>query len=727
VTLPAYARVPGFLENAATAWPGRPYPLGATWDGEGTNFALYSESAWEVELCLFDSPQDATPSRTFRLRERTNYVWHGYLPGVGPGTYYGYRINGPYEVGRGLRCNPFKLLLDPYAKAVAGRVDWSTHPYAYPFDQPGEDWVLDDEDDTGGVPKGVVIDPAFDWEGDRPPSIPWHDTVIYEAHVKGLTMLHPDVPEEIRGTYAAVAHPAVVEHLKSIGVTAVELLPVHAIVDEPFLVQKGLTNYWGYSTINYFSPAQRYAKSRDPQEQVREFKRMVKALHAQGLEVILDVVYNHTAEGNHLGPTLSFKGLDNPTYYRLVRENPRYYMDYTGTGNSLNLVHPQTLTLVMDSLRYWVQEMHVDGFRFDLATTLAREEHNVDRYSSFFDVIHQDPVISRVKLIAEPWDVGPNGYQVGNFPVLWAEWNGKYRDTVRAYWRGDPGTLQELGYRLTGSSDLYQEDGRRPHASINFVVAHDGFTLNDLVTYNHKHNQANGENNRDGHDHNLSYNFGVEGPTGRKAIVRARERQKRNFLATLLLSHGVPMICGGDEMGRTQGGNNNAYCQDNPISWLRWDLSARDRELLEFTRRVARLRREHPGFRRRHFFQGRPIRGSESKDITWLRPDGEEMTEQEWHAGFVRCFGMCLSGEAIDEWDEHGERVTDVTFLLLFNADGAPIDFTLPACGPGERWEGVLDTNEPGVAEGERSFGPGTELQLEGRTMVVLRAAGGEE
>ncbi|MDP9349312.1 MAG: glycogen debranching protein GlgX, partial [Gemmatimonadota bacterium] len=485
------------------------------------------------------------------------------------------------------------------------------------------------------------------------------------------------------------------------------------------------TNYWGYSTLNYFSPARRYAKSRDPQEQVREFKRMVKALHRAGLEVILDVVYNHSAEGNHLGPTLSFKGIDNPTYYRLVRDNPRYYMDYTGTGNSLNLVHPQTLTLVMDSLRYWVQEMHVDGFRFDLATTLAREEDGVDRSasSSFFDVIHQDPVISRVKLIAEPWDVGPNGYQVGNFPVLWAEWNGKYRDTVRAYWRGDPGTLQELGYRLTGSSDLYQDDGRRPHASINFVVAHDGFTLNDLVTYNHKHNEANGENNRDGHGHNISYNFGVEGPTRRKDIVRARERQKRNFIATLLLSHGVPMICGGDEMGRTQGGNNNAYCQDNEISWLHWDLSQRDRELLEFTRRVAKLRREHPNFRRRKFFRGRPIRGSEAKDMTWLRPDGEEMTEQEWTAGLVKSFGMCLSGDAIEEWDEHGEQVTDDTFLLLFNADGAGIGFTLPPCGPGEKWEVVLDTSEPRLAEGERNFDAGDEFPLEGRTMVVLRAA----
>ncbi|HEX2092588.1 MAG TPA: glycogen debranching protein GlgX [Longimicrobiaceae bacterium] len=713
--------VPGFLEAATTAWPGKPYPLGATWEGEGTNFALYSEPAWEVELCLFDSPDDPEPSRTFRLRERTSFVWHGYIPGVGPGTYYGYRVNGPYQPGRGVRCNPFKLLIDPYARAIAGNVKWESHPWAFPFDQPGEDWVMDDGSDAWGVPKGVVIDPSFDWRGDAPPRIPWHETVIYEAHVKGLTMLHPGIPREIRGTYAAVAHPAIVEHLRSIGVTAIELLPVHEIVDEYFLVTKGLTNYWGYSSINYFSPTARYAHARGHGDQVQEFKEMVRQLHAAGIEVILDVVYNHTAEGHHLGPTLSFRGIDNRTYYRLVPENPRFYMDYTGTGNSLNMRHPQTLQLVMDSLRYWVQEMHVDGFRFDLAATLARELHDVDRLSAFFDVIHQDPVISQVKLIAEPWDVGPGGYQVGNFPVLWAEWNGKYRDTVRAYWRGDPGTLQELGYRLTGSSDLYQEDGRRPHASINFVTAHDGFTLNDLVSYNHKHNEANGENNHDGDNHNLSYNFGVEGPTDRPDIVRQRERQKRNFIATLLLSHGVPMICGGDEMGRTQRGNNNAYCQDNELSWIHWDLTDRDRELLEFTRRVARLRREHPTFRRRKFFRGRPIRGSEAKDITWLRPDGKEMTEQEWNAGFVKSFGMSLAGDAIEEWDERGEQILDDTFLLLLNADGGAICFTLPmSCDEG-LWEVVLDTSEPRLEEGKCALAPGEEYLLAGRSMVILR------
>ncbi|MBV9774877.1 MAG: glycogen debranching protein GlgX [Gemmatimonadetes bacterium] len=717
-----FPRVPGFLESATTAWPGRPYPLGASWDGKGTNFAVYSEPAWEVELCIFASPYDAEPTETYRLRERTNFVWHGYVPDVGPGTYYAYRVNGPYDVARGVRCNPFKLLMDPYARAVAGRVNWDERPWAYIRDQPGEDWVLDDEDDAAGIPKGVVIDDAFDWEGDVPPRIPWHETVIYEAHVRGLTRLHPDVPEELRGTYAAVAHPAVIEHLRSLGITALELLPVHEIADEYFLVEKGLRNYWGYSSIGYFAPAGRYAHARGYGDQVREFKEMVKALHRAGIEVILDVVYNHTAEGNHLGPTLSFKGFDNRTYYRLIGDNPRFYMDYTGTGNSLNMRHPQTLTLVMDSLRYWVQEMHVDGFRFDLAATLARELHEVDRLSAFFDVIHQDPVVSQVKLIAEPWDVGEGGYQVGNFPVLWAEWNGRYRDTVRAYWRGDPGTLGELGYRLTGSSDLYEDDGRRPHASINFVVAHDGFTLNDLVSYNHKHNEANGEGNHDGDNHNLSYNFGVEGPTDRPDIVRQRERQKRNFMATLLLSHGVPMICGGDEMGRTQGGNNNAYCQDNEISWLRWELTDADRELLEFTRRVAELRREHPAFRRRKFFRGRAIRGSEAKDVTWIRPDGREMTDQEWNSGFVRAFGMSLAGDAMEEWDDQGEQIVDDSFLLLFNADGGSIDFTLPVLADTAAWEVVLDTNEPGLAEGERSFPAGREYTLEGRTMVVLRA-----
>jgi isoamylase len=706
--------------------PGEPFPLGATWDGEGTNFALYSENASEVELCLFDSPDAGEASRAFRLRERTAHVWHAYVPGVGPGQYYGYRVNGRYEPSRGLRFNPFKLLIDPYAKALAGRVDFDAHPFSYPFDQPGQDWVMDDEDSAWGVPKGVVIDPAFDWQGDKPPGIPWHKTVIYEAHVKGLTKLHPAIPEEIRGTYAAVSHPAIIEHLKKLGVTALELLPIHEIVDDLFLIEKGLTNYWGYSSIGFFAPAGRYAHSRDYGEQVREFKEMVRTLHAEGIEVILDVVYNHTAEGHHLGPTLSFKGIDNPVYYRLMPDDPRYYRDYTGTGNSLNMMHPQSLKLVMDSLRYWITEMHVDGFRFDLAATLARELHDVDKLSAFFDIIHQDPVISQVKLIAEPWDIGEGGYQVGNFPVLWAEWNGRYRDTVRGYWHGEPGTVAELGYRLTGSSDLYESNGRRPHASINFIIAHDGFTLNDLVSYNQKHNEANGEGNADGENHNRSYNFGVEGPTDDPEVNRRRERQKRNFLTTLLLSQGVPMICGGDEMGRTQDGNNNAYAQDNEISWLNWDLTEEQQELLEFTRRLARLRAEHPVFHRRHFFQGRRIRGSELEDLTWLRPDGVEMTEEEWNTHFTRCFGMLLGGDAMLEWDEHGERVTDDTFILLFNADNNTIPFTLPRRTPTVRWRLVLSTSDASLQWGDREYPGATQIDLEGRSVTVLCRYHGE-
>jgi isoamylase len=707
--------------------PGSRSPLGATWDGEGVNFALFSENATEVELCLFDADDPAVETDRVRLREVTAHVWHGYVPGLEPGQLYGFRVDGPYEPGRGLRFNPTKLVLDPYARAVAGQVQWEPAVFGYPLGDPGGDLARDGRDSGAAMPKGVVVDDAFDWEGDRPLRTPWHRTVIYEAHVKGLTALHPDVPEELRGTYAGVAHPAIIEHLRSIGVTAIELLPVHDFVDDGYLLDKGLTNYWGYNTLNYFAPDARYSGSGDRGGQIREFREMVKTLHRAGIEVILDVVYNHTAEGNHLGPTLSFKGIDNPTYYHLVEGDPRYYMDYTGTGNSLNARHPQVLKLVMDSLRYWVQEMHVDGFRFDLASTLAREEHGVDRLSSFFDVIHQDPVLSEVKLIAEPWDIGEGGYQVGNFPVLWAEWNGKYRDSVRAYWRSDPGTLQELGSRLTGSSDLYGDDGRKPHASTNFITAHDGFTLNDLVSYDHKHNEANGEGNRDGHDHNISYNFGAEGPTDDPEILREREKQKRNFIATLLLSQGVPMICGGDEMGRTQNGNNNAYCQDNEISWTRWDLSARDRDLLEFTRRVTRIRREHPVFRRRHFFQGRQIRGSELEDITWLRPDGQQMSDEEWSTPHVRSFGMLLGGDAMLEWDDQGDRVRDDTFLLLFN--GAPHDvvFTLPDAPGPVCWQVVLETGRPASEHDERTVEPGSRLTLEGRALAVLRQCGREE
>jgi isoamylase len=708
--------------------PGRRSPLGATWDGEGVNFAVFSEVATAVEVCLFDADDPSVETARARLREVTAHVWHGYVPGIGPGQLYGFRVDGPYEPRHGVRCNPFKLLLDPYARAVAGKVDWSHPVFGYTLGNPAEDLERDERDSAAGMPKGVVVDPAYDWGDDRSPRTPWARTVIYEAHVKGLTMRHPDVPDELRGTYAGVAHPAIVQHLKSIGVTALELLPVHDFVDDNYLLEKGLANYWGYNTLNYFSPDARYSGSGDRGGQVREFRDMVKALHREEIEVILDVVYNHTAEGNHLGPTLSFKGIDNPGYYRLVDGNERYYMDYTGTGNSLDTRHPQVLKLVMDSLRYWVQEMHVDGFRFDLASTLAREERGVDRLSSFFDVIHQDPVLSEVKLIAEPWDIGEGGYQVGNFPVLWTEWNGKYRDDVRAYWRGDEGTVNELAYRLTGSSDLYGDDGRKPNASINFVTAHDGFTLHDAVSYNDKHNEANGEGNRDGHGHNISYNFGVEGETDDPEVRRQREKQKRNFIATLLLSQGVPMICGGDEMGRTQGGNNNAYCQDNEISWFDWELGDEDRDLLEFTRRVSTLRREHPVFRRRRFFHGRRIRGSELEDIKWLRTDGREMDDDDWGAHFVRSFGMLLGGDALVEWDDRGEQVRDDTFLLLFNAAAEEVPFVLPTTPTPARWEAVLDTARPAAEQDAATHETGAALTLPGRSLLVLRRVpvGGE-
>jgi len=700
--------------------PGRRSPLGATWDGNGVNFAVFSRNATAVELCLYDSDDPTRETARLRLREVTAHVWHGYVPGLAPGQLYGYRVDGPYEPAAGLRFNPFKLLLDPYARAVAGKVDWSQPVFGYPLGGPNEDLAMDDADSAAGIPKAVVLDNTYDWEGDAPPRTPWYRTVIYEAHVKGLTMRHPAVPPELRGTYAAVAHPAVIEHLHSIGVTALELLPVHDFVDDNYLLEKGLTNYWGYNTLNYFSPDARYSGSGDRGGQVREFRDMVKALHRAGIEVILDVVYNHTAEGNHLGPTLTLKGIDNPTYYRTVAENPRYYMDYTGTGNSLNARDPQVIKLVNDSLRYWVQEMHVDGFRFDLAPTLAREEFGVDRLSSFFDVIHQDPVLSEVKLIAEPWDIGEGGYQVGNFPVLWTEWNGEFRDSVRSYWRSDPGTVQELGYRLTGSSDLYGDDGRHAYASINFVTAHDGFTLHDLATYNEKHNEANGEGNRDGHGNNLSINFGVEGETDDPAIIAEREKQKRNLLATLLLSQGVPMICGGDEIGRTQGGNNNAYCQDNEISWLDWELDERRQDLLDFTRHVATLRREHPIFRRRRFFAGRTIRGSELSDIKWLRPDGQEMDDDDWGTHFVRSFAMLLGGDAMMEWDDAGERVTDDTFLLLFNAAPDPVEFILPGAPDPTRWQLALDTARPAAEQTAGEHEAGTGLVLPGRSMMVL-------
>ena len=696
--------------------PGRPAPLGATWDGQGVNFALYAEHADAVDLCLFDAREPDREVACLRLAEVTRHVWHGYVKGIRPGQLYGYRVHGPWQPEQGLRFNPAKLLIDPYARALAGQVDWSAPVFGYAIGGADGDLGRDDQDSAAGVPKGVVVEPYFDWEGDRAPRTPLHRSVIYEVHVKGFTARHPELPEAVRGTYAALASDPVIDHLKQLRVTAVELLPVHAFVDDHYLVEKGLRNYWGYNTINFFSPDARYASVGDRGEQVAEFKAMVKALHRAGIEVIIDVVYNHTAEGNHLGPTFSFKGIANPTYYRLMHDQPRYYMDYTGTGNSVNAENPQVLKLIMDSLRYWVLEMHVDGFRFDLAATLAREGAGPDRLSSFFDIIHQDPVLSQVKLIAEPWDVGLGGYQVGNFPVLWAEWNDKYRDTVRRFWRGEHGQMSHLGYRITGSSDLYGDDGRSPNASINFVTAHDGFTLHDLVSYDHEHNQANGEENRDGHSENISHNYGVEGETDDPEIVALRERQKRNFLATLLFSQGVPMLCGGDELGRTQQGNNNAYCQDNEISWYDWDLDDRRRDLLEFTRRAVHLRHRHPALRRRKYFQGRPIHGHDIKDIVWFRPDGREMKHEEWQAGWVRAVGLRLDGRALDERNENGEPVVDDDLLLLLNAAPEPVEFTIPEAFSAGDWRLELAT----VAGVRECVAPGETLTVPGRALLLL-------
>ena len=707
-------------------WPGTAYPLGATYDGAGTNFALFSEVAEQVELCLFDS--DGTESR-IALREVDGFVWHAYLLGIEPGQRYGYRVHGAYDPASGLRCDPGKLLIDPYAKAVDGAVSWDEAVFGYRFDDPD---ARNDADSAIHVPKSAVINPFFDWQDDRPPRTPYHESLIYEAHVKGLTELHPDIPEGLRGTYSALAHPTMIDYLKRLGVTAVELMPVHEFITDHHLVQNGLTNYWGYNTIAFLAPHHGYGADPRPGHQVQEFKAMVRSLHEAGIEVILDVVYNHTAEGNHLGPTLSMRGIDNSAYYRLVENDPRYYMDYTGTGNSLNARDPHTLQLIMDSLRYWVLDMHVDGFRFDLASTLAREFYDVDRLSVFFDLVQQDPVISQVKLIAEPWDVGPGGYQVGNFPPLWTEWNGKYRDTVRDFWRGEPGTLGEFASRLTGSSDLYQDDSRRPHASINFVTAHDGFTLADLVSYNDKHNEANGEGSRDGADDNRSWNCGVEGPTDDATVLELRERQQRNFIATLLVSQGVPMLLHGDEMGRTQGGNNNVYCLDNEISWVDWSLASKNAALIGFTAGVTALRAGHPVFRRRRFFAGRPIRsGAELRDIAWFIPTGEEMTEQDWESGFGKSITVFLNGEGIAEVDGRGERVTDDSFLLCFNAHHEDIDFTLPPDGYGTRWAVVVDTasgevttlsDAPGVVAAEPpTNAAGTTVHVPSRSLIVLQ------
>ena len=709
------------VTGAMRVLPGRPYPLGATWDGQGVNFALFSENADAVELCLFDTVADQKESYRLRLTEQTNHIWHAYLPDARPGWLYGYRVHGPYEPATGCRFNPSKVLVDPYAKLIARQVKWDDAMFAYYIRRNGDDLVKDERDNAAFAPLAVVVDTAYTWGGDRRLDIPWHNTIIYETHVKGLTARHPEVPPELRGTYAGLASEPVINHLLHLGVTAVELMPVHHAVDDRHLVQRGLRNYWGYNSLSFFAPDARYGSG--TMNVVDEFKRMVRTLHEAGIEVILDVVYNHTAEGNHLGPTLSLRGIDNRAYYRLVQDNPRYYMDFTGCGNTLNMLHPQVLQLIMDSLRYWILEMHVDGFRFDLASALARELHAVDRLGAFFDIIQQDPIISQVKLIAEPWDLGEGGYQVGNFPVLWTEWNGKYRDCIRRFWKGEGRQVAEFATRLAGSSDLYERGGRRPHASINFVTAHDGFTLQDLVSYNQKHNESNGEGNRDGSDDNISWNCGVEGPTDDPAIAALREKQKRNLIATLLLSQGVPMICGGDEIGRTQHGNNNAYCQDNSISWYYWELTPEQIRFLEFTRHVITLLKEHPVLSRRTFFHGRHLRGSEIKDIAWYTPAGQEMTDEEWAAESVRSLGVLLAGDAINELDEQGRVIRGETLLLLLNAHHEPVPFTLPARKPNTRWVLLMDTATPDFDRRVQRDKEESRYLLQDRSMALFRLA----
>ncbi|MBD0739164.1 glycogen debranching protein GlgX [Streptomyces sp. CBMA29] len=694
-------------------WNGRPYPLGATYDGSGTNFALFSEVAEKVELCLVD---DAGREQRLTLTEVDGFVRHAYLPDVGPGQRYGYRVHGPYRPDEGHRCNPAKLLLDPYATAVDGQVDGDESAFGHRFHAPEEQNTMDS---LGHAMLSVVTDPSFDWGDDRAPGHSYHESVIYEAHVKGLTMTHPGLPEEIRGTYAGVGHPAVIEHLKELGVTAIELMPVHQFAQDGHLRDRDLSNYWGYNTIGFFAPHNAYASSGVRGQQVTEFKEMVKALHKAGIEVILDVVYNHTAEGNHMGPTLSFRGIDNASYYRLVDDDPRHYFDTTGTGNSLLMRHPHVLQLIMDSLRYWVTEMHVDGFRFDLAATLARQFHEVDRLSSFFDLVQQDPVVSRVKLIAEPWDLGEGGYQVGNFPSLWSEWNGEYRDTVRDFWRGEDGTLPGLASRLTGSSDLYEDDNRRPRAGINFITCHDGFTLRDLVSYNDKHNEANGEDGNDGESHNRSWNCGAEGETDDPGVLALRARQQRNLLTTLLVSQGVPMIAHGDEMGRTQRGNNNVYCQDNETAWVNWTLDPEQRELFDFTRRLIKLRAEHPVLRRRRFFRG-DTGGSAVADAVWFRPDGGEMCEENWHRGDAHAVALLLNGDAITEADPQGGRISDTSFLILLNSHYEPLDFVIPEREYGGLWQVAVDTAAEADGTDESEVKAGGRIRVQDRGMIVL-------
>ena len=699
-------------------WPGQPYPLGATFDGTGTNFALFSEGAEKVELCLFD--ELGTETR-IEVAAQDSYVWHCYLPTVQPGQRYGYRVHGPWNPAEGQRFNSAKLLLDPYAKAVSGQIDWDQALFSYDF---GDEDSFNDEDSAPHMMMGVVINPFFNWEGDRTPRTPYHKSVIYEAHVKGLTQQHPEVPEEQRGTYAGVAHPAVITHLQKLGVTAIELMPVHQFVQDSTLLDQQLRNYWGYNTIGFFAPHNEYHSTNDLGGQVQEFKAMVRALHQADIEVILDVVYNHTAEGNHMGPTLSMKGIDNQAYYRTVEGDQKFYMDYTGTGNTLNVRHPHSLQLIMDSLRYWVTEMHVDGFRFDLASALAREFYDVDKLATFFELVQQDPVVSQVKLIAEPWDVGPGGYQVGNFPPQWTEWNGKYRDTVRDFWRGEPATLGEFASRITGSADLYEHSGRRPFASINFVTAHDGFTLRDLVSYNEKHNEANGEGNNDGESHNRSWNCGVEGPTDDPEVLALRSRQQRNFLATLLLSQGTPMVLHGDELGRTQDGNNNTYCQDNELSWINWDTM--DGPLTEFVAAVTHLRHDHPSFRRSEFFDGRPVEmdaddtGRPMPDIAWLTTDGAPLKPADWDEPLSRSFGMWLNGNGIAGVDMRGRPITDVNFIVYFNSNPEPVKVKLPPVRYGRQWEEVIDTAGK-YADGQIRKAR-TSITLDGKSMVVLRA-----